>query len=189
MAMSTEDRTDLTPRQLQRQSNFHYQRPGSPLKQEVLASPDIDSGLPSPTFSRTNDATHRWTMLAREAEADEISILSVKSEDRDYYTSLFDGTMPEEERQHVTVMEPVIVEGSRAASRLGSISGSLVSWFSEGVLVDEEYDDDAYFFEERKRREESVERFSEVDFDDTISLPPEPPLMPPPYSPIILADR
>src|ERR1700738_1653316 len=163
MAMSTEERTDLTPRP-QRQSNLIVShRPGSPLKQEVLASPVVESSPPSPTPTvsrggRTYETTHRWTVLAREAEADEVSILSINSEDRGYYASLFDGTLPDEPAENVTVLEPIIVEerrassqfgfveethartnsqfsinGKRASSRFGSVSG-----FSEGVWVEDE---------------------------------------------------
>jgi hypothetical protein len=127
----------------------------------------------------TYDQTHRWTVLAREAEADEVSILSVNSEDRGYYTSLFDGTMPEEPAQQVTVLEPVIVEGSRASSRLGSLSG-----FSEGILVEQDIEEEeGFYYQKRNTREESVERFSEIDFEDTVQLPLDPIPYKPPVHP------
>jgi len=139
---------DTTPRQPGRQSNSLsiFNRPGSPLKQEVFASPVFGSPEPaggSPFLSRDNrvfDQTQRWTVLAREAEADEISLLSVTSEEKGYYTSIVPDDIPD--------AEPVTVE-TRASSR--------ISGFDENAFV--EYDER----EVRDTREESVERYSEIE--------------------------
>lgn len=162
------DSNDLTPRQPSRHNPatlLTYGRPGSPLKQEVLVSPDIDSPddfeplspTPSRSGSRGLDQTQRWTVLAREAEADEVSILSITSEEKDYYTSLLPDS-PEE----IPAQEVNPVTWSRASSRLGSV----ISGFSEGAFVEHEFEyDDA-----RNIRHESVDRFSEIDHGETVSI-------------------
>jgi hypothetical protein len=167
MTTSTDiDRNDLTPRQPSRHGPatvLTYGRPGSPLKQEVLASPDLDSPddfeplspTPSRGGSRVLDQTQRWTVLAREAEADEVSILSITSEERDYYTSLLPDS-PEEAHTH----EINPVEWSRTSSQLGSV----ISGFTEGAFVENEYEYD----DSRNIREESVDRFSEIDYGETV---------------------
>jgi hypothetical protein len=167
------DRTDLTPRQPSRHGPatiLTYGRPGSPLKQEVLASPDLDSldcfEPPSPTpsrGSRTLDQAQRWTILAREAEADEVSILSITSEERGYYASL----LPES-HEEVATQDVSLVEWSRASSRLGSV----ISGFSEGAFVENEHEHEYEYDDVRDIREESVERFSEVDYAETASITP-----------------
>jgi hypothetical protein len=81
--------------------------PGSPLKQQLF-SPEVRRPR-SPRDSRTLDQAHRWTVLTREAEADEVSILSITSEERGYFASL----VPD------------------AVDRRGS-------GFSDGVIVEEE---------------------------------------------------
>jgi hypothetical protein len=171
MTTSTDiDRNDLTPRQPSRHGPatvLTYGRPGSPLKQEVLASPDLDSPddfeplspTPSRSGSRVLDQTQRWTVLAREAEADEVSVLSITSEERDYYTSLLPDS-PEE--PHIHEVNPD--EWSRTSSHLGSV----ISGFSEGEFVENEHDYD----ETRNIREESVDRFSEIDYGETTSIRP-----------------
>jgi hypothetical protein len=135
-------------------------KPSSPLNQKVIVSPELKSRNYIPTTSRNDrafDQTQRWTILAREAEADEVSILSVTSEEKGYYNSL----LPDEP---TVPTEPV--EDNH--------TGSVISGFSEGEFVEHE-------------SEESVERFSEVNYDETIqfsdpSLPaPFTPTEPPPY--------
>lgn len=148
MTMTTttvHDRTELTPPQPSRQSNTLsiFNRPGSPLKQEVLASPVFGSPDPaadeSLIFTRDSialDQTQRWTVLAREAEADEISLLSITSEEKGYYASI----LPDD------TTEPIPVETRR------------ISGFDENAFV--ECDNNS---ELRKIREGSVERYSEIE--------------------------
>lgn len=151
MTMSTtdNDRSELTPRQPSRHSNnlSIFNRPGSPLKQEVFASPVF--GSPEPTYyhdspilshgSRVLDPAQRWTVLAREAEADEISLLSITSEEKGYYSAL----LPDD-----TVAGPVKVD-SRASSQ--------ISGFDENAFV--EYDDSGL----QDRREPSIGPDCEIE--------------------------
>ena len=160
------DRTDLTPRQPRRQSNTLsiFNRPGSPLKREVLASPVVGPHKPaaedeSLIFTRDSialDQTQRWTVLAREAEADEISLLSITSEEKGYYASIL---------PHETTAEPLTVE-TRSSSR--------ISGFDENAFV--EYDDNP---ELREIREGSVERYSEIEEYEPISTHFHSPTSPP----------
>src|SRR5271169_3248965 len=146
------DQIDTTPRQPARNSTYSVQiRPGSPLKQEVLASPEVESPIDfyehgSPTLrprngNRAYDQARRWTVLTREAEADEVSILSITSEEQGYYASL----LPEgaEETAHER-----LVEDSRASSRLGSI----ISGFDERAFVEHDYE-----YQEQQEQEEQEE--------------------------------
>lgn len=147
--MTGNDRTDFTPSQPVRHSNTLsiFNRPGSPLKQEVLASPVFGSPEPadnhdSPILSRGSrilDTTQRWTVLAREAEADEISLLSITSEEKGYYSSL----LPDD-----TVAEPV-TDDRRADSQIGG--------FDENAFV--EYNDSDL----QERRETSIGTYGEIE--------------------------
>lgn len=204
------DTVDTTPKQSSKQNNNHYvdtktptaititpthlRRSGSPLKQEVLASPVPESPVDyyyspsaSPTFSRDArgiEGAHRWTVLSREAEADEVSILSVTSEEKNYFAALIPDALqtPENER--------------RTSSRISGFSGAAVA--------EDEYEYNN--LQNGNEREDSVERFSEVEYDESPpeeiqesvdeqfpppenepTLPPftvNPPLDPPPYVPI-----
>jgi hypothetical protein len=69
---STSPQTDVFPSP--RSGYLDYDGPASPA---ILTRND-----------RAYDQTHRWTVLAREAEADEVSILSVTSEEIGYYASI-----------------------------------------------------------------------------------------------------
>jgi hypothetical protein len=178
MLSTTEpDRVDRTPKQSSRQS-YHVEttptplrRPGSPLKQEVLASPVPDSPggyyyspSASPTFSRDDRAFHqaqRWTVLSREAEADEVSILSITSEEKNYYAAL----VPDEPN----------------TPKHQSSTDSHISGFSGEAFAEDEYE----YNNLQKEREESVERFSEVEYDgpmppEEIPIEEEQPQLPPP---------
>jgi len=185
MTMSTDygERIDTTPRQPARNSTYSVQiRPGSPLKQEVLASPEVESPIDffehdgSPTVytragNRAYDQTHRWTMLAREAEADEVSILSATSEEKGYYASL----LPEGAEETAGAHEPPI-EDSRASSRLGST----ISGFDERAFVEH---DPEHRPHEVNEQEEDENGFSEIEFEETAQLTPFvelPPTEPPP---------
>ena len=188
--MSTEygEGIDTAPRQPARNSTYSVQiRPGSPLKQEVLASPEVESPIDfieyddrastvhSRSGNRAFDQTQRWTVLAREAEADEVSILSVTSEEKGYYTSL----LPEEADGTAGAHEPP-VEDRRASSRLGSI----ISGFDEGAFIEHDYEHPIY---EPNEEQEDENGFSEIDFDDSPQLTPFvelPPIEPPPYLPL-----
>src|SRR5271156_2013471 len=144
----------LTPRQPSRNSHVIFNRPGSPLKQEVLASPDPESPSPndpgSPILrrekrnSRTFDPHARWSYIESEAGADfdEVSIISALSEEKDYYGMLAD--MDE---------LPPIVDDSRTTSHVGSV-------ISEGSLVERDE-------ENLTPKEESIDRFSEIDYNET----------------------
>jgi hypothetical protein len=106
----------------------------------VFGSPDPADHTPNPSrHSRVLDHTQRWTVLARDAEADEISLLSITSEEKGYYTSL----LPDD-----TIAEPIPVD-SRASSQ--------ISGFDENAFV--EYDDSDL----RDRREASIETYSEIE--------------------------
>jgi len=165
-------------------------KPGSPLIQEILPSsiysyydpydPPPLSPRPRPRDNRTYDQTHRWTVLAREAEADELSIVSLTSEERGYYSSL----IPE-----ITGQRPEPGgESSRTSSRLGSV----ISGFDENAFIETDHarsDSEA----EHIDREEGVERFSEIDYNEPVQfIPPArpvsqylqvPPTEAPPYFP------
>jgi len=194
MTMTTDygDGVDTTPRQPARNSTYSVQiRPGSPLKQEVLASPEVESPIDffehgSPTIqprngnNRAYDQTHRWTVLAREAEADEVSILSVTSEEKGYYASL----LPDGGEDTVGAHEP-LVEDSRASSRLGSV----ISGFDEGAFIEHDHE---HQLDDTNREEEEENGFSEIDFEDTTQLAPFvelPPTEPPPYLPYLYLSR
>ncbi len=160
------ERDDLTPKPPRHSSqSIGVSRPGSPLKEEVLASPDFDYQFSpdlfsheSPTLSRNNrvfDQTHRWTVLAREAQADEVSILSVTSEEKGYYTSLLpDELPPNPAGEH----EPHGHSGSR--------TGSVISGFNESAFVEHNEAEN----EGCEELEESGESFSEITFDETIQF-------------------
>ena len=114
-------------------------------------------------------------MLAREAEADEVSILSVTSEEKGYYASL----LPDGGEETVGAHEP-LVEDRRASSRLGSV----ISGFDERAFI--EHDHEHQFNTHREEDEENG--FSEIDFEDTAQLAPFvelPPTEPPPYLPYL----
>jgi hypothetical protein len=192
--MTTEyGRVDLTPKQstTTHHASYTINRPGSPLKQEVGALPDLESAMseymayisPSTTttttttsFTRRNrafDQTHRWTVLAREAEADEVSILSVTSEEKGYYTSL-PADVPH---------NPSATEGVVNRSR----PGSGFSGFIQEAFAEHEPD------EIQNTQEESTEPFNEINetVQETIqfSALPQlsplvelPPTEPPPYN-------
>ena len=166
---------DLTPR------SSTGIRPGSPLKQEIASSvesssidylPARRSSSSSPTLSRDTrayDQTHRWTVLTREAEADEVSIFSVTSEEKFYYAALF----PDEGSPQVN--------NQRTSNRY--------SGFSEGVLIEkDEYEYNNLPTEPEK--EDNVERFSEIEFEgeefpETTNAPPPLPFVPqPPPDPV-----
>src|SRR5277367_4722725 len=178
------DRIDTTPRQPARNSTYSVQiRPGSPLKQEVLASPEVESPIDfyehgSPTIrprneNRAYDQARRWTVLTREAEADEVSILSVTSEEKGYYASL----LPEGGEETLGAHEP-LVEDNRASSRLGSV----ISGFDEGAFIEHDHE------HQLNREDEEENGFSEIDFEDTAQLAPFvelPPTEPPPYLPYL----
>lgn len=177
------DRLDLTPKQPQRYQNASNNtptttsvRPGSPLKQEVFASPVLESSLDyyfspssSPTLSRDTrafDQAQRWTILSREAEADEVSILSVTSEEKNYYALL----LPDDNEPRGAANQDQIND-SRTSSR--------ISGFTTNAVEDEyEYNN------LRNEREDSIERFSEVEYDETHSTQelhvPAPEIAPPP---------
>ena len=181
------ERVDLTPKQSRHSTqSIITSRSGSPLKQEV--APDLDyhftpDFLPqeSPTLSRNNrvfDQTHRWTVLAREAEADEVSILSVTSEEKGYYTSL-----PPD--------EPTPDPAHKSPGHSGSRAGSVISGFNETAFVEHNEAENGG----QEEREESGEPFSEIDYDEAIQfaatseLPPFIQLAssePPPYYPRFL---
>ena len=181
------ERVDLTPKPPRDSSqSIEITRPGSPLKQEVCASPDFDYQFSpdlfsreSPTLSRHNrvfDQTHRWTVLAREAQADEVSILSVTSEEKGYYTSL----LPNEP-------SPKPPGDHESHGHSGSRTGSVISGFNESAFVEHNEAES----EGREEREESGESFTEVNYDEAIQfsapsmLPPfiQLPLSePPPYA-------
>jgi len=149
MTMTGNDRTEITPRQPVRHSNTLsiFNRPGSPLKQEVLASPVFGSPEPADNDdsailsrgSRVLDPAQRWTVLAREAEADEISLLSITSEEKGYYSAL----LPDD-----TVAESA-TDDNRADSQ--------ISEFDENAFV--EYDDSDL----HETRETSMGTYGEIE--------------------------
>lgn len=148
----------LTPRQPSRTSQVPFNRPGSPLKQEVLASPDPQSPSPndpgSPILrrekraSRTFDSQARWSYIETEvgADFDEVSIISALSEEKDYYGMLADVEDMEE--------LPPIVDDSRTTSHVGSV-------ISEGSLVEREEEVNL------TPKEGSIDQFSEIDDNET----------------------
>ena len=180
------DRVDVTPRQ-QSEKHLSYsvtvRRPGSPLKREAHVSRYLASS-PSPplpeheaedpaTFRRRNtrayDQTQRWTILAREAEADEVSIVSVTSEERDYLNALVPDVPP-----------PSNNDGLSAGEIAGGIGvESAISGFDEDAFTERE-------------STESMSRDNEVDkqpdentFDEAIYFtePVELPDFTPPQDP------
>ena len=174
--MTTEyGRVDLTPKQSTTyHTSYTVNKPRSPSKQEMGPTSDLESAVseymayispPTTTttttsFSRRNrafDQTHRWTVLAREAEADEVSILSVTSEEKGYFISL----PPDEPHNPAT-------EGAVN----GSEPGSVISGFSQDAFVEHESD------EIQNAQEEIADRFSEIDYDDTIQFSALPQLSP-----------
>ena len=176
MTMENE-RVDTTSKASSRHSIQSINWPGSPLKREIINSlncEDADPYDPPPFSPRprtrdilTYDATHRWTVLAREAEADELSIVSLTSEEKGYYTSLIpDGAAGEVLQHHG--------ESSRTSSRLGSV----ISGFDENAFVDNDHTPPD-LDEEHDKREGSIERFSEIDYEETIQFAP--PTQPPPF--------
>ena len=185
MKTTIHERVDLTPKKSRYSTqSIVTNRPGSPLKQEVFDPPDFDYHFSSDlvpqessTLSRNSrvfDQTHRWTVLAREAEADEVSVLSVTSEEKGYYNSLLPSGA-NEPRGHST---------SRA--------GSVISGFNESAFVEHNEAEN----QGQQEREGIGEAFSEVDYDEEIQFaaPPElPPFIqlapsePPPYANPLLA--
>lgn len=154
------DRVDLTPKQSRYSTqSLTNERPGSSLNQDTFSSPDLDYHftsdlLPqvSPTLSRNNrvfDQTHRWTVLAREAQADEVSILSVTSEEKGYYSSLLPDEPPKPSGTH-----------EHSASRPGSV----ISGFNESAFVEHNE------AENEGQEEGTGDQFSEVNYDDTIQF-------------------
>ena len=182
MTTGYSDRVNPSPRQPSRNSAYSVHiRPSSPLKQEVLSSPEVHSPIHffedgSPTIrprnsNRAYDQTHRWTVLAREAEADEVSILSITSEEKGYYTSL----LPEGADETAGGHEPPL-DDYRASSLLGSV----ISGFDEGAFV--EHDPEQQH--QNEPNEEDENGFSEINFEETPELTPFvqlPPTEPPPY--------
>lgn len=166
------ERVELTPKQAPpapRHTSYTINRPDSPLKQEVFTtSLDLEfeeqeyHHIYPPTSMRSSrafDQTHRWTVLAREAEADEVSILSVTSEEKGYYTSL-----------------PPDVVGSDTVNAVvdGDRPRSVISGFSQDAFVEHEHEEDRH----QNVRETSVERFSEIDYDEAIQFSALPQITP-----------
>jgi len=171
------DRADVTPRQ---QSSKHLSysvtvhRPGSPLKREVLPSPDLASSPPLPhyeyededsvTFRRRNthayDQAQRWTILAREAEADEVSIVSVTSEERDYLNALVPDVPPPSNHDGLSTVE---IAGGRQVE-------SAISGFDEEAFAERE-STEMISRDDEVDKQPDENNFDEIQFTEPTALP------------------
>ena len=195
------DRVDVTPRQ-QSAKHLSYSvtvhRPGSPLKREALLSRDLASS-PSPpppelededstTFRRRNtrayDQTQRWTILAREAEADEVSIVSVTSEERDYLNALVPDVPP-----------PSNKDGPSAGEIAGGMGvQNAISGFDEDAFTERESTEPMSRDNDVDNQPDENKFDEEIYFTEPVELPDftppqdpdSPPTGPPRYDPLIL---
>lgn len=190
MTSDHDQRVDATPRgQSQKQLSYSVavvHRPGSPLKQEVVLSPDLpssprphdddDDDTPSHLrrSTRVYDQTQRWTVLTREAEADEVSLLSVTSEEKDYLNALVPDASP-----------PLTRDGSPAGENARySQVGSTLSGFEEGEFRGRDSSGRTTLGDEPRHQPEEKAFLDEtIQFSEPAELPEFTPAEAPRYSP------
>lgn len=153
-------KTDSFPFASPRSTYLDYDEPASPI---ILSRND-----------RAFDQTHRWTVLAREAEADEVSVLSVTSEEIGYYASI----LPDE-----PVPPPTQDRGNHTR---GGKNGTK----RDGSTEDDDDDPQTAYF--NKAKDGNADQLADVDFGEAIQFsPPITPalFLPAPEEPTYLPSR